>query len=146
MQSPPINSIRKQDMNGKRIFLILSVQNQARIGSAMMSTDIICCYIAERPEDKMESINLFDVLGIDSEASVGEIKKAYRKLVFKYHPDYNPSKSALIKFEKISDAYSVLADPIKRDEYLHAQSNMVTDEPWSILNNYWEMIYKRGFH
>lgn len=94
----------------------------------------------------MGSINLFDVLGIDSEASVGEIKKAYRKLVFKYHPDYNPSKTARIKFEKISEAYRVLVDPIKKDEYLHGQSNAVTDEPWTILNTYWEMIYQKGFH
>lgn len=93
----------------------------------------------------MDSISLFDVLGIDSGASVGEIKKAYRKLVFKYHPDYNQSKRDRAKFAKIAEAYSVLVDPIKRDEYLYGQSNKVTDEPWTVLNIYWDMICQRGF-
>lgn len=92
----------------------------------------------------MESISLFDVLGVDSEASIGEIKKAYRKLVFKYHPDYNPGKTARTKFARIAEAYRVLADPIKRDEYVFGKSNAVSDEPWAILNSYWEMIYNRG--
>lgn len=94
----------------------------------------------------MESTSLFDILGVDSEASVGEIKRAYRKLVFKYHPDYNSSRTARTKFAKIAEAYRVLVDPIKRDEYVSGQSNAVTEDPWTILNNYWEMIYERGFH
>ncbi len=88
----------------------------------------------------MESTNLFAVLGVDSQASIGEIKKAYRMLVFKYHPDYNSSKTARIKFARIAEAYRVLADPIKRDEYVYGQSNAVTDEPWAVLDNYWDTI------
>lgn len=92
----------------------------------------------------MESTSLFDLLGVDSEASAGEIKRAYRKLVFKYHPDYNPSKTARTKFAQIAEAYRVLVDPIKRDEYVSGRSNAVTEDPWAILNSYWESIYKIG--
>ena len=93
----------------------------------------------------MEPINYFEVLGVDSEAGIGEIKKAYRKLVFKYHPDYNHDKAARRIFIKISKAYKVLADPVTRDEHIKGQSNAVTDEPWVTLNDYWENIFRTGF-
>ena len=96
-------------------------------------------------EDKMETFNYFEVLGLDPEASIGEIKKAYRKLVFEYHPDYNQSETARKRYIKITEAYKILVDPLKREEYVKGQSNAVTDEPWIILKNYWEMIYQAGF-
>lgn len=94
----------------------------------------------------MESINYFDVLGIDSNATAGDIKKAYRKLVFKYHPDHNVSKTARKNFRHITEAYKVLADPVKKDEYVKGQSIAVTDDPWKVLKKYWETIYERGFN
>ena len=93
----------------------------------------------------MGPINYFDVLGVDSKATIGEIKKAYRKLIFKYHPDYNSSKTARKNFIQVTKAYKVLVDPVRRDEYINGQSISVTDDPWEILNNYWETIYKKGF-
>lgn len=92
----------------------------------------------------METINLFDVLGVDQNASMGEIKKAYRRLVFKYHPDHDASQAARKKFNRITRAYKVLADPVKRDEYLRGQSAAVTDEPWILLDNYWDTIHEKG--
>ncbi len=58
-------------------------------------------------------------LGVEKTASVDEIKKAYRKLALKYHPDRNPTdrKKAEEKFKKISEAYAVLSDPEKRKQY-----------------------------
>ncbi|HMI80235.1 MAG TPA: molecular chaperone DnaJ [Solirubrobacterales bacterium] len=61
---------------------------------------------------------LYKALGVSKKASDEEIKKAYRKLARKYHPDRNPDdKEAEEKFKEISAAYDVLGDPEKRKEY-----------------------------
>ncbi len=62
--------------------------------------------------------DLYTVLGVSRQASQDDIKKAYRKLAKKYHPDLNPgSKDAEQKFKEISQAYDILADPDKRKRY-----------------------------
>lgn len=63
-------------------------------------------------------MDYYKVLGIDKSASQDEIKKAYRKLAIKYHPDKNPgNKEAEAKFKKLGEAYSVLSDEKKRKQY-----------------------------
>lgn len=61
----------------------------------------------------------YKILGVEKNASSDDIKKAYRTLAFKYHPDRNPSdkKRAEEKFKKVSEAYAVLSDPEKRKQY-----------------------------
>ncbi len=60
----------------------------------------------------------YETLGVSERASADEIKKAYRSLAKKYHPDANPNnKSAEEKFKEISEAYYVLNDTKKRQEY-----------------------------
>jgi len=61
----------------------------------------------------------YDILGIKPDASESDIKKAYRKLAVKEHPDKNPSnlEEATKKFQKISEAFNVLGDPKKREIY-----------------------------
>ena len=62
--------------------------------------------------------DLYKILGVDRSATADQIKKAYRELAMKYHPDRNPGDSvAEEKFKKISAAYSVLGDETKRKQY-----------------------------
>ncbi len=71
----------------------------------------------------MAKQDYYDVLGVNKNASKAEIKKAYRKLALKYHPDKNKDKDAEAKFKDISEAYAVLYDDEKRklyDQYGHS--------------------------
>ncbi len=62
--------------------------------------------------------DLYDILGVRRDASLDEIKKAYRQLAIKYHPDRNKGdKNAEEKFKEINHAYEVLSDPEKRERY-----------------------------
>jgi len=63
-------------------------------------------------------MDYYEVLGVKKDSSTQDIKKAYRKLAMKYHPDRNKGdKEAEEKFKKVSEAYAVLSDPEKRKQY-----------------------------
>src|SRR5436309_5533587 len=72
----------------------------------------------------MAKRDYYEVLGLARDADAEEIKKAYRKLAVKFHPDKNPGdKEAEEKFKELGEAYEALADPQKRaayDQYGHA--------------------------
>lgn len=59
----------------------------------------------------------YETLGVSRDASDEEIKKAFRKMAFKYHPDHNPDASAAEKFKECHEAYEVLSEPEKRTAY-----------------------------
>ena len=66
----------------------------------------------------MATTDYYKALGVDKNASPEEIKKAFRKLAVKYHPDRNPdNKAAEDKFKDINEAYAVLSDSKKKEEY-----------------------------
>src|SRR6478609_1329955 len=66
----------------------------------------------------MEFVDYYKILGLDKSAGTEDIKKAYRKLARKHHPDLNPNdKEAHKKFQQINEANEVLSDPEKRKKY-----------------------------
>ena len=66
----------------------------------------------------MEYKDYYKILGVDKKASQDDIKKAYRKLAVKYHPDKNPNnKAAEEKFKELNEAYEVLSNPENRKKY-----------------------------
>ena len=64
-----------------------------------------------------EKRDYYEVLGVGKDADEAALKKAYRELAKKYHPDVNPSEEAAEKFKEASEAYSALSDPEKRKQY-----------------------------
>ena len=69
--------------------------------------------------------DFYEVLGVSKTATPDEIKKAYRKMAIKYHPDKNPGdKAAEEKFKEAAEAYDVLSDPDKRARYDQFGHNM----------------------
>ena len=59
----------------------------------------------------------YEVLGVERNASQDDIKRSFRKLAFKYHPDRNKAPDAEERFKEISEAYAILSDPEKRQQY-----------------------------
>lgn len=74
--------------------------------------------------------SFYDILGVDENAPAQEIKKAYRQLSMKWHPDKNASPEAKGQFQKISEAYETLGDDKKRQEY-----NMGRKNPFFRMNS-----------
>ena len=61
--------------------------------------------------------NFYNILDVNEKADSDEIKKAYRKLSFQWHPDRNKDPGAEEKFKEINEAYEILGDETKRKEY-----------------------------
>tara|TARA_Y100000817_G_scaffold305593_1_gene289834 strand:+ start:3612 stop:4139 length:528 start_codon:yes stop_codon:yes gene_type:complete len=92
-------------------------------------------------------MNYYEILEIPQDSSEAEIKKAYRKLAMKYHPDKNPDTGD--KFKKISEAYSILSDKGKRKEYdTYGTTNDnlgKSIDPMDIFNNIFGNISPENF-
>ena len=78
----------------------------------------------------MAKRDYYEILGIDRSADASTIKKAYRKLAKKYHPDSNPNNAeAAEKFKDVTEAYEILSDPEKKKLYDQYYSETVNSLP-----------------
>ena len=83
----------------------------------------------------MSKKNYYSILGVKKDAKADELKKAYRRLARKYHPDVNPNdKSAEEKFKEVQEAYDILSDPNKRkvfDRFGYYSDNLDPNSPFN---------------
>ncbi|MFT5757441.1 MAG: curved DNA-binding protein CbpA [Alteromonadaceae bacterium] len=85
-------------------------------------------------------MDYFEQLGVSRVSTTIEIKKAYRKLANKYHPDRNDSNEAKETFQLIQQAYDVISDPKKRSLYLKSNYTVITD-PREIADSFWQSAF-----
>jgi len=100
--------------------------------------------------------NHYDVLGVSKDANETEIKKAYRSLSLKYHPDRNSSEEAITKIQEINEAYEILSDQNKRGQYDMEQAggipgfggmpfaHMNSMNEFNDINNIFNMMFGGG--
>ncbi|KAF9409909.1 hypothetical protein HW555_010841 [Spodoptera exigua] len=86
----------------------------------------------------------YNVLGVSKEASTGEIKKAYKRLAVKYHPDKNPTEEAHKMFVKITEAYEALKDPEKRSGNQYSFSHK--SKPFTLRKKYDSLLHDGLYH
>ncbi|UWR24234.1 DnaJ domain-containing protein [Sulfitobacter sp. S190] len=79
----------------------------------------------------MDFKDYYKVLGLSKDASTDDIKKAFRKLARKYHPDINPGKGAEIKFKEVNEAYEALKNPERRAAYDQLGQEPPQQQEWT---------------
>ncbi len=87
--------------------------------------------------------NPYNILGVSPTASTADIKKAYRALAMRHHPDRNLLSSAAIQFNAIQKAYELLSDPKKRAEYNYSLNNRIIIDPENEAQNLWKSLFAR---
>lgn len=79
----------------------------------------------------------YAVLGIEADASIAEIKTAYRKKASQFHPDKNTSPDAPARFREVKDAYDLLADPVRRQAYDENRRRSLLESPIETAQDIW---------
>lgn len=87
--------------------------------------------------------NPYNILGISPTASSEEIKKAYRSLAMRHHPDRNAHPGAESRFNAIKTAYELLSDPQKRADYNHSLNNRIVIDPQQEALSLWHALFNR---
>jgi DnaJ-class molecular chaperone len=85
--------------------------------------------------------NLYDILGIAPNASTDEIKKRYRAMAMRYHPDRNTESGAEARFNAIQKAYEVLSDAKLRDEYNQKFNERIVLDPEDEAYKLWQSLF-----
>lgn len=84
----------------------------------------------------MEFKDFYQIMGVSADASAAEIKSAYKKLARKYHPDVSSEENAQEKFKELGEAYDVLKDPKKRDEYDQLRTHVTSEQGFNSSGRY----------
>jgi molecular chaperone DnaJ len=85
--------------------------------------------------------NLYDILGIAPNASTEEIRKRYRAMAMRYHPDRNTESGAEVRFSSIQKAYEVLSDAKLRDEYNQKFNERIVLDPEDEAYKLWRSLF-----
>jgi curved DNA-binding protein CbpA len=103
------------------------------------TSSLSCAYVVQRRfyAEHRSALNHYEILEINKNATVQEIKAAFYRLSKRYHPDVNPNDANAAKtFAIISNAYDILSDPIKRRHY-------DIEQPYATASQYSDVIYNR---
>lgn len=87
--------------------------------------------------------NPYNILGVSPTASTDDIKKAYRALAMRHHPDRNPNSNAEVRFNAIKKAYELLSDPQKRAEYNYSLNNRIVIDSENEAQSLWRSLFTR---
>lgn len=85
----------------------------------------------------------YTTLGLSSAASLADIKKAFRSLASRHHPDRNPDPSAPVRFRAVQEAYDVLSDEAKRQAYDDNRRRNLLDSPIETATEIWQGYFQR---
>jgi curved DNA-binding protein CbpA len=84
----------------------------------------------------------YAALGLGSDASLADIKKAFRQKAALFHPDRNSAVDAAARFRQVQEAYDVLSDPTKRQAYDDNRRRNLLDDPLEIASDIWQTYIK----
>ena len=87
--------------------------------------------------------NLYNILGVAPTATAEEIKKAYRSLAMRHHPDRNAHPGAESRFNAIKTAYELLSDPKQRAAYNQSLNNRIILDPDNEARTLWHSLFER---
>jgi curved DNA-binding protein CbpA len=85
--------------------------------------------------------NLYAVLGVAPNASDDDIKKVYRSLAMRYHPDRNDAPGAEARFKAVTKAYEILSNPVKRDEYNQSVNHRIVLDAQGEAFELWRSLF-----
>ena len=85
--------------------------------------------------------NLYAILGVAPNATDDEIKKVYRSLAMRYHPDRNDAPGAQARFQAVSKAYEILSDRVKRDEYNQSVNHRIVLDAEAEAYELWRSLF-----